>query len=113
MVAVVGVDAQLVDDFEVVLAPVLDIDEGVVERRTVVALEAVDVAQRLSCVIDVRCDYAVEQTLKFAVGELDAVKRLEPLAKVGLKRGTVADIGAVGVFEITQLGDQIKLNLLL
>ncbi|QRK12305.1 hypothetical protein JQX13_21125 [Archangium violaceum] len=39
VVAVVGVDAELVDDFEGVLAPVLDVDEGVVERGAVVADE--------------------------------------------------------------------------
>jgi len=58
--AVVGVDAQLVDDFEVVLAPVLDVDQGVVERRAIVALEAVDAAQRLGRVVDVRRSYAIE-----------------------------------------------------
>ena len=42
VVAVVGVDAELVDDLEGVLAPVLDVDEGVVQRRAVVAGEAVD-----------------------------------------------------------------------
>jgi len=46
VMAVVGVDAQLVDDFEVVLAPILDVDQGEVERRAVVPLEGVDVAQR-------------------------------------------------------------------
>jgi hypothetical protein len=33
VVAVVGVDAELADDLEGVLAPVVDIDERVVERR--------------------------------------------------------------------------------
>ena len=40
VVAVVGVDAELVDDLEGVFAPVLDVDEGVVQRRAVVAGEA-------------------------------------------------------------------------
>jgi len=48
VVAVVGVDAELVDDLERVLAPVLDIDEGVIQRRAVVAGEAVDGAERAS-----------------------------------------------------------------
>ncbi len=71
--AVVGVDAQLVDDFEVVLAPVLDIDQGVVERRAVIALEGIDAAQRLGGVVDVRRAHAVEQALEFAVSEFDAI----------------------------------------
>jgi hypothetical protein len=47
VVAVVGVDAELIDDLEGVLAPVLDVDQRVVERRAVVAGEAVDLAERL------------------------------------------------------------------
>jgi hypothetical protein len=109
--AVVGVDAQLVDDFEVVLAPVLDVDQGVVERCAVVALEGVDAAQRLRGVVDVRRDHVVKQALEFAFGELHAVKRLELLAEVGFQGGAVADVVAVGVFEIAQLRDQIKLDL--
>ena len=109
--AVVGVDAQLVDDFEVVLAPVLDVDQGVVERRAVVALEGVDVAQGLRGVVDIRRDHAVEQALEFAVGELDAVKRLELLAEIGFQRGAVANVRPIGVFEVAQLGDKIKLDL--
>ena len=42
--AVVGVDAQLIDDLERVLAPVPDVDERVVQRRAVVAGEAVALA---------------------------------------------------------------------
>jgi hypothetical protein len=45
VVAVVGADAELVDHLEAVLAPVLDVDQRVVERRAVVALEAVALAQ--------------------------------------------------------------------
>ena len=43
--AVVGVDAELVDNLEGVFAPVLDVDESVVERGAVVANEAVDLAE--------------------------------------------------------------------
>ena len=45
MVAVLRIDAQLVDHLEGVLAPVLDIDQGVVKRSTVVALETVPLTQ--------------------------------------------------------------------
>ena len=94
-----------------VLAPVLDVDQGVVERCAVVALEGVDAAQRLRGVVDVRRDHVVKQALEFAFGELHAVKRLELLAEVGFQGGAVADVVAVGVFEIAQLRDQIKLDL--
>jgi hypothetical protein len=46
---VVGVDAQLVDDFEAVLAPVIEVDQRIVERRAVFAGDAVAGAQRLGC----------------------------------------------------------------
>ena len=41
LVAVVGVDAELVDDLERVFAPVLDVDQGVVQRRAVIAGEGI------------------------------------------------------------------------
>ncbi len=69
VVAVVGVDAELVDDLEGVLAPVLDVDERVVERRAVVAGEAVAVAERVGGGEDVGGDDLVEQALELAVGE--------------------------------------------
>lgn len=46
VVAALGIDAQLADDFEVVFAPVLDIHEGEVERSSVIALEIVAGAER-------------------------------------------------------------------
>jgi hypothetical protein len=53
MVAVVGVDAELADDLEAVLAPILDVDERVVERRAVVAGEAVNRAEGLGGAEDI------------------------------------------------------------
>ncbi len=51
--AAAGVDAELVDDFEVVLAPVLDIHEGEVQRGAVVTFEATACAESLRDLIDV------------------------------------------------------------
>ena len=56
VVAVVGVDADLVDDLEGVLTPVLEVDEGVVQRRAVVAGEGVDLPQGLGGGEDIRAD---------------------------------------------------------
>lgn len=100
MEAVVGVDAELVDDLEGVFAPVLDVEEGVVERSAVVAGEAVDLAEQGRGGEDIGSDDLIEKALEFAVGELDAVEGLEVVAEVAFQGGTVADIGAVGVFEI-------------
>ena len=67
VVAVVGVDAELVDDLEGVLAPVLDVDQRVVERRAVVAGEAASVAEGMGGGEDVGGDDLVEQALELAV----------------------------------------------
>ncbi len=56
VVAVVGVDADLVDDLEGVLTPVLEVDEGVVQRRAVVAGEGVDLLQGLGGGEDIQAD---------------------------------------------------------
>jgi hypothetical protein len=47
VVAVVRVDAELVDDLEGVLAPILQVHQRVVERRAIVASERVDLPQSL------------------------------------------------------------------
>ncbi len=66
VVAVVGVDAELADDLKGVFAPVVDIDERVVERGAVVAGEAAPVAERLGGGEDVWGDDVIEQALEFA-----------------------------------------------
>jgi hypothetical protein len=110
--AVVGVDTKLVDDLEGVFAPVLDVDEGVVERGAVVADEAVDLAEQGRGGENVGGDDLVEEALEFAVGELDAVEGLEVVAEVAFDGGSVADVGAIGVFEIGQFADQRLFELL-
>ena len=82
MVAVVGVDTKLVDDFVVVFAPVLDIDQGVVQVRAVVASEGTALAQGSGSDKDVVGDDLVEQSLEFGVGEFDSVEGLELFAKI-------------------------------
>ena len=54
MMTVVGIDPQLVDHFKSVLAPVLDVDEGVVERCPIVPLEAVALSEHPGGSIHVR-----------------------------------------------------------
>lgn len=43
--AVVGVDTELVDDFVVVLAPVFDIDQRIVQGGAVIACEGIAFAE--------------------------------------------------------------------
>ena len=104
--AVVGVDAELVDDLEGVFAPVFDVDKGVVERGAVVAGEAVDLAEQGRGGKDVGGDDLVEEAFEFAVGELDAVESLEVISEVAFEGGAVPDVRPMSVFEIGQLADQ-------
>jgi len=73
VVAIVGVDAELVDDLEGVLAPVFDVNQGVVEGRAVVAGEAVSLAEGARGGEDIGRDDLVEEALELTVGERDAV----------------------------------------
>ena len=106
VVAVVGVDAELVDDLEGVLAPVLDVDEGVVQRRAVIAGEAVALAEGAGGGEDVGRDDFVEQAGELAVGQVDAIERFEFLAEILLQRGAVADVRAVFVLEVLEFCNQ-------
>jgi hypothetical protein len=112
VVAVVGVDAQLVDHLEGVLAPVFEVDQGVVQRRAVFAGEGVDAAQGFGGGEYVGGDDFVQQAGKFAIGQVHAVQGLELFAEVALQRGAVADVGAVFVLEALELADEAVFNLL-
>ena len=113
VVAVVGVDLQLADHLEGVLAPVLDVHQRVVERRAVVAGEAAELPQAGRGGEDVGGDDLQQQPLELGVGEGDAVEGLELLAEVGFEGEAVADVGAVGVLQPLQPRDEAVLDLLL
>ena len=110
MVAVVRVDAELIDDLEGVFAPVLDVDEGVVQRRAVIAGEAVDLAEGLGGGEDIVRDDLVEQLGELAIGEADAIQGLELLAEVPLQRCAVGDVAPVFVFEPLERADEAGFN---
>ncbi|MNY65133.1 hypothetical protein D3C86_2023520 [compost metagenome] len=84
MVAVVGIDTQLIDHLEGVLAPVFDVDQGVVQRSAVFAGEGITLAQGPRRRKHIRGDDLVEKTGEFAISEANAVEGLEFLAKVVL-----------------------------
>ena len=113
VVTVVGVDPELVEDLEVVLAPIPDVDERVGKRSAIVACEVVLLAQDARGSEDVGGDQFVEEALEFAIGKADAVEGLELLAEVVLEGGAVADVGAMGVLETAQLFDEGVLDVLL
>ena len=106
VVAVLGVDAQLAHHLEVVFAPVLDVHQRVVQRRTVVAGKGVDAAQGFGSGKHIRRDDVIQQACKLGVGQLDTVERLELVAEVLFQRGAVADVGAVFVLQVLQLANE-------
>ena len=73
MVAVIGVDAELVDDFEVVFAPVADVDEGVRKRGSIVAGEVAFLPEDAGGGEYVGSNEFVEKALKFGVSQADAI----------------------------------------
>ena len=99
--AVVGINTELIYDLEGVLAPVLDVDEGVVERRTVVANECFPIAKRPGRFVNVWSDDFVEESLELAVGECDAIQGFKFFPEVCFKRCSIADIGAIFVLEVS------------
>ncbi len=113
VVAVVGIDAELVNDLEVVFAPVADIDERVGKRGAVVASKVVFLAEDPAGSKYVGGNQLTQKTLKLGIRKVDAIEGLEFPAKVELKGGTITDIGAIGVLEVAQFLDELILEILL
>ena len=112
VVAIVGIDAKLMHDLEVVLAPVLEVHQRIGERCAVIAAEVVLLAQHAGSGEYVGRDQFVEQARELAVGEAHAIECFELLAEVGFERGPVADVGSIGVLEVAQLLDEGRLDVL-
>ena len=106
VMAVVCIDAELIDDLEVVLAPVLDVDEGVVERRAVVADERFPVPEGACGFVHVGGDDLIEESLELAVGECDTIQGLELFLEVCFKRCSIADVGSIFILEVLKLRDK-------
>ena len=107
VVAVIRIDAELVDDLEGVFVPVLDVDEGVVQRRAVISGEAADGAQGLGSGEDIWGDDLVKQAGELGISEADAIERLEFFPEVLLQRGAVGDVATIFVFEAAEFLDQV------
>ena len=100
VIAVVRIDAELINDLEGVLTPVLDVDEGVVERRAVVTDERFPVSEGACGFVHVWCDDLVEESLELAICEVDAIELLELFPEICFKRGSIADVVAIFVLEV-------------
>ena len=96
-----------------VLAPVFDVDQGVVQRRAIVARKGIDTAQGAGGGKHVGGDDIAQQTGKFAIRQVDAVEGFKLLTKIALQRGAVSDVGTVFVFEALKFADEAVFDLLL
>ena len=112
VMAVIGVDAKLVDYLKAVFAPLFDVDQGVMQRCAIVALEAVALAQMASSGEDVRGDDLIQQAGKLCIRQMHSIERLKLFAEVLLQCVPVADVRAIAVLEILQFVDQALFNLL-
>ena len=102
----------LVDDFKCVLAPVFDVDQGVVQRGAVVACEGIAFTQHTCGAKHVSGDDFVQQPPKFRVGERDVIECVELFAEVVFKSCAVPDVGAVCVFQPDELLQKLFFHLL-
>ena len=111
VVAVVGVDAELVDDLEGVLAPVLDVDQRVVERRAVVAGEGCCGSRSVRAAVKTS-GVTISSSRRWNSPSVrrDAVECLELLAEVCFQRGAVADVGAVLVLQVREASRSARLR---
>ena len=111
VMAVIGVDAELVNDLEAVFAPLPDVDLCLEEWCAVVAVEAVAFAQMAGGRENVGGDNLIDQSGKLGIGQLYPVKRFEFLTEVLFQCVPVTDVGAVAVFDILEFFDQALLGL--
>jgi hypothetical protein len=84
VVAVLRIDAELIDHLKIVLAPILEVDQRIVQRRAIIAREGIEIAKDLGGSENVGRDDLVEQPGKLAIRQLDAVEGFELLSKITL-----------------------------
>lgn len=107
-----GVDTELVDDLEGIFAPLVVVDEGVMQRGAVFSGEGIGFAKCFGGGVDIGSDNGIEEAGELGIGEVNAVEGLEVLAEIDFEGGAVVDIGAVGVAEILEFLDEIVLDVL-
>ena len=113
VVAVVSVDAQLVDHLEVVFAPVLEVHQRVVQRCAIVASEGVDAAQDPGGGVDIRGYDFIQQPGELGFRQLDAVQSLELLAEILLQCRTIPNVVAVFVLQVLKCANEAVFDMFL
>ena len=67
MIAVLCIYAKLVYDFEFILTPIPDINEGVLQGGIIIALESVDFSQAFCGSKHIRSDDTISQACKLRI----------------------------------------------
>jgi hypothetical protein len=98
VVAVIGVDPQLIDNLKAVFAPVFDVDECVVQRGAIIAFDGIAITQGLSGAENIRRNNFIQQPLKFGFGQGDTIELFELSAKIAFQRAPVRNVVTVVVF---------------
>jgi len=106
MVAVVSIDAELIDHLEGVFAPVPDIYESVVERRSIISSKVVAFTKGPGSSEDIRRDYFFQKTLEFTIRKLHLVQGFESIPEVSFKSRSITNVWAIFVFEGPEFRDQ-------
>ena len=100
MMAVIGVDAKLVDYLEGIFAPLPDVDKSVKECLAIVPIKAVALTQMTGSSENIGGDDVIKQPGKLSIAQMNPVKRFKLFAEVLLQGITVANVVTVGVFEV-------------
>ncbi len=111
VMAIEGVDSQLVDDFKLVFAPVFDVDQGVLQRGAVFACDSIALPEYFRGGKHIGGDDFIAQAGEFCIGEVAAVQCLEFFTEIALQAVPVPNIRAIGIFEFGELSDQAVFNL--
>lgn len=100
MMAIGGVHVQLIDDLVVVLAPVAEVDEAVVERGAVVAYEGLLLSQVLRGCEHIGGDVLLQQLAELVIRERHEIETLELCAEISFERIQGADVAAIGIVQL-------------
>lgn len=111
LAAISSVDGELVHHFIVVLAPVPQIHEAVIEGGAIVAHESLFLAQSLRCGEHVGSNVFLKKFAEFIVREGDEIEPFELLAEVLLQRIKVTNVASVGEFQLLQFVQELLLEL--
>ena len=98
MVAVISIHPQLVDYLVIVLTPIFDINQRVLQRCPVFADECISLAQSLGGSKNIGIDDLLEQPIEFRIGQLHTIQGLELLPEISHEGVSIVNIITINIF---------------